>query len=42
MRDLVERAINRLKQFPRIDTRYETKADNYLAMLHIASILLWL
>ena len=42
MRNLVERAINRLKQFRRIATRYEKKAENHLAMLHIASILLWL
>ncbi len=41
-RNLVERAINRLKQFRRIATRYEKKAENYLAMLHIGSILLWL
>ena len=42
MRNLVERSINRLKQFRRIATRYEKKAENYLAMLHIGSILLWL
>ena len=41
-RNLVERSINRLKQFRRIATRYEKKAENYLAMLHIGSILLWL
>ena len=41
-RNLVERAINRLKQFRRIATRYEKNAENYLAMLHIGSILLWL
>ena len=41
-RNLVERTINRLKQFRRIATRYEKNAVNYLAMLHIASILLWL
>ena len=41
-RNSVERAINRLKQFRRIATRYEKNADNYLAMLHIGSILLWL
>ncbi len=41
-RNLVERLINRLKQFRRIATRYEKKAENYLAMLHIAAILLWL
>ena len=42
MRNQVERSINWLKQFRRIATRYEKKAENYLAMLHIASILLWL
>lgn len=41
-RNRVERLINRLKQFRRIATRYEKRADNYLAMLHIGSILLWL
>ena len=41
-RNVVERAINRLKQFRRIATRYEKKAENYLAMLHIGSILLWI
>ncbi len=41
-RNLVERAINRLKQFRRIATRYEKRAENYLAMLYIGSILLWL
>ncbi|HEY9825823.1 MAG TPA: IS5/IS1182 family transposase, partial [Stenomitos sp.] len=33
---------NRLKQCRRIATRYEKRAKNYLAMLTIASILLWL
>ena len=42
LRNRVERAINRLKQFQRIATRYEKKAENYMAMLHIGSILLWL
>lgn len=42
MRNRVERLINRLKQFRRIATRYEKLAGNYLAMLHIGSILLWL
>ena len=39
-RNLVERTINRLKQFRRIATRYEKKAENYLAMLHIGALLL--
>ncbi len=42
LRNRVERLINRLKQCRRIATRYEKRADNYLAMLHIAAILLWL
>ena len=41
-RNVVERLINRLKQFRRIATRYEKRAVNYLAMLTIAAILLWL
>nr|MDJ0677726.1 IS5/IS1182 family transposase [Calothrix sp. MO_167.B42] len=36
------RAINRIKQFRRIATRYEKLAENYTAMLTIALILLWL
>jgi transposase len=41
-RNRVERLINRLKQFRRIATRYEKRAANYLAMLHIGAIMLWL
>lgn len=41
-RNLVERCINRLKQFRRVATRYEKRAENYLAMLHIAAIRIWL
>ena len=41
-RNLVERLINRLKQFRRIATRYEKRARNYLTMVHIGMILLWL
>lgn len=42
MRNRIERLINRLKQFRRLATRYEKLAENYLAMLHLGSILLWL
>ena len=42
LRNRVERLIGRLKQYRRIATRYEKLAENYLAMLHIGSILLWL
>jgi transposase len=38
----IERLINRLKQFRRIATRYEKRAANYLAMLAVAAMLLWL
>ena len=41
-RNLVERLINRLKQFRRIATRYEKRGANYLAMVHIGMLLLWL
>ena len=41
-RNVVERAFNRLKQWRGIATRFEKRADNYLAMLTIASLMLWL
>ncbi len=41
-RNVVERLINRLKQWRRVATRYEKRAANYLAMLTVAAVLLWL
>jgi transposase len=41
-RNKIERLINRLKQSRRIATRYEKRAANYLAMLCLATIILWL
>ena len=41
-RNQVERFFNRLKQNRRIATRYEKRAINYLAMITIACILMWL
>ena len=41
-RNVVERLINRLKQHRRLATRYEKRAANYLAMVTLAAILLWL
>jgi len=38
----IERLWARLKQFRRIATRYEKRAANYLAMLHLGAILIWL
>ena len=40
--NLVERRIGRCKQFRRLATRYEQRAENYRAMWVIAAILLWL
>jgi transposase len=40
-RNIVERLINRLKQFRRIATRYEKRAVNFSAMITIASIFLF-
>ena len=42
MRNRVERFFNKLKQFRRIATRYEKLAANYLAMIKIATIRIWL
>jgi transposase len=41
-RNAVEWLINRLKQFRRIATRYEKRAADYLTMLTLAAILVWL
>ena len=39
---MVERCINRLKQWRGLATRYEKRAVNYRAMVVIASIVIWL
>lgn len=41
-RNVVERCLNRLKQWRGLATRYEKRAVNYHAMLTIASLMLWL
>jgi transposase len=41
-RNVVERCINRLKQWRGLATRYEKRALNYRAMVVIASLMLWL
>jgi transposase len=41
-RNKIERLINRLKQARRVATSYEKRGINYLAMIHIGMILLWL
>jgi transposase len=39
---VVERCINRLKQWRGLATRYEQRAVNYRALLVIASFVIWL
>lgn len=41
-RNVIERCINKLKQWRGIATRYEKRALNYRAMVVIAAILIWL
>ena len=41
-RNRVERFFNRIKQCRRIATRYDKLAANYLAVVQLASIRLWL
>jgi transposase len=41
-RNVVERCINRLKQWRGLATRYEKRAANYRAMVVLASIVIWL
>ena len=40
-RNLIERCFNKLKHFRRIATRYDRKATNFLAFIHIACSMLW-
>ena len=41
-RNLVEHFFSKLKHFRRIATRYDKLADNFLAMVKLASMRLWL
>jgi transposase len=41
-RNVVERCINRLKQWRGLATRYEKRAVNYRAMVVLAAIVMWL
>ena len=41
-RNVIERGINRLKQFRGLATRYEKRAANYRALVVLAAIVIWL
>ena len=41
-RNLIERCFNKLKQFRHVATRFDRNALNYLAMIKIAVVRLWL
>jgi len=41
-RNLVERFFSKLKHFRRVATRYDKLAENFLAMVQLASMRLWL
>lgn len=42
LRYLVERFWHSLKRFRRLGTRYEKSARNYMALIHVACIRMWL
>ena len=41
-RNLIERCINKLKQFRRIATRYDRLPKNFLAMFKLVTVRLWM
>jgi transposase len=41
-RNVVERCMNRLKQWRSVATRYEKRATHYRALVVIAALMLWL
>lgn len=41
-RNVIERCVNKLKQWRGIATRYEKRAVSYRAMVIIATLMLWL
>jgi len=42
LRNMVERAFNKLKNARRLATRYDKTADSYLGFVHIVAIRLWM
>jgi transposase len=42
LRNRIERFFNKLKHFRHIATRYDRRAVNFLAALHLASAMIWM
>ena len=42
LRNRIERCFNKLKHFRRFATRYDRRADYFLAFVHLAAISIWL
>ncbi|SDS20956.1 Transposase [Bradyrhizobium canariense] len=42
IRNRIERCFNKLKHFRRFATRYDRRADYFLAFVHLAAICIWL
>ncbi|WP_342722044.1 IS5 family transposase [Bradyrhizobium sp. B097] len=42
LRNRIERCFNKLKHFRRFATRYDRRADYFLAFVHLAAICIWL
>lgn len=42
LRNRIERCFNKLKHFRRFATRYDQRADYFLAFVHLAAICIWL
>ena len=41
-RNRIERCFNKLKHFRRFATRYDRRARNFLAFIHLAAAMLWM
>lgn len=41
-RNLIERSFNQLKDFRRIATRFDKRATNFMAMVYLGAIWMWL
>lgn len=42
LRNRIERCFNKLKHFRRFATRYDRRAINFLAFIHLAAAMIWM